>query len=152
MEKFGSFFSWILLKLHFEWKIWANSKMNTIRAFFTKWGNFFLIFKTGQRRPPPLPLALSLPPDSCAPVLLAESLITYKLLSIGRQSPILFLFCTIALCCNHRFRQLAPCGWKHDVWLYWTATITIRLQHPATNIHRTSVFYQVISIFFWLAS
>ena len=119
--------------------------------FLPNEATFFWFSNQGKGGLPP-PLALPLPPDSCAPVLLAESLITYKLLSIGRQSPILFLFCTIALCCNHRFRQLAPRGWKHDVWLYWTATITIRLQHPATNIHRTSVFYQVISIFFWLAS
>ena len=122
------------------------------QGIFYKMRQLFSDFQNRAKEASPPSLALPLPPDSCAPVLLAESLITYKLLSIGRQSPILFLFCTIALCCNHRFRQLAPRGWKHDVWLYWTATITIRLQHPATNIHRTSVFYQVISIFFWLAS
>ena len=79
------------------------------QGIFYKMRQLFSDFQNRAKEASP-PLALPLPPDSCAPVLLAESLITYKLLSIGRQSPILFLFCTIALCCNHRFRQLAPRG------------------------------------------
>ena len=40
-----------------------NSKMGTIRAFFTKSAHFFLIFKIRQGRPPPSP-----PRSSYAPV------------------------------------------------------------------------------------
>ena len=38
--------------------------MDTIRAFFTKSGHFFSIFKIGHGRPPPSPPP---PPPSCAP-------------------------------------------------------------------------------------
>ena len=43
----------------------CNPKMDTIRAFLSKVITFFLIFKTGQRRPPP-------PRHSCMPVNVAE--------------------------------------------------------------------------------
>ena len=45
--------------------------MDTVRAFFTKSGHFFLIFKIGQGRPPP-------PPPNCAPVFQSKIINVYQ--------------------------------------------------------------------------
>ena len=66
MEKFGSFFSKMLLKLYFKISTHRYTQTGHIFSksghFFAKSGHFFSFFKKGQGRPPP-PLPPFTPPE-----------------------------------------------------------------------------------------
>ena len=66
MEKFCCFFSWILLKLHFEWKIYSKDGQNQGR-FFPNESTFFDFQKRAEEASP-----------SCAPAKIHSIVIYIK--------------------------------------------------------------------------